>query len=419
MDQSTIHNLWPGYSSKEDQILGIIDVNFERKFKIRRAWKDAFPTAQFILAEYNSGRFYRAYQQHSTVHRTGNQIITALLFFTNYEVMKNYIHRYNLPTELYHTYTVHQVAPTRFAIMDYKIRFNKAEQTGYVTLPIKNRIIKGTNLHIGDTVNFTLEDQTTNKTHHIALHKILAKEHNYCAIRLTPTATQYFISRYELANHPLLATRHIVFHIEKVSLTNQIYSKRYAHVNLAKPALLEHLFHQKPFINTLLGKIGYCDTMDIDIHFLPDGRNRPDLVLKAIKNNQTIQVIGECKACNKQYAHQLREQATIQLLHYKLLNKYREANEGLVIITGNPTKPKWEHLLARIKELAKKQSSTKYRVHAKKILLEKNVPLSQLKDWYENHVEYITSKMMRQAIDDLKGQHQIHHGISILDFIEQ
>ncbi len=419
MNQSSTLQRWSPSSLTKGEVLGIVNVRFERKFKIRRAWKDAFPTAKYILAEYNSGRFYRAYQMHSTVHRTGDQIITALFFFTNYNRMTNYIHRHNLPTELYHTYTVHRLASTRFAIMDYKIRYNQAEQTGYITLPIENRIIKGTNLRIGDTVNLTLVDQTTNRTHHIALHKILAKEHNYCAIRLTPTATHYFISKYELDNHPLLATRHITLHIEKISLNNQLYSKRHAHVNLAKPALLEHLFQQKPFLNALLEKIGYFDIMDVDIHFLPDGRNRPDLVLKAIKNNQTIQVIGECKACNKQYASQIIKQATIQLLHYKLLKKFKEAHEGLVIITGNPTKPKWEHLLARINELAKKKSSTKYRVHAKKILLEKNATLSQLKDWYENHVEYITSKMMRQTLDDLECQHQIHHGRSILDFIEK
>lgn len=405
-------------SSETPELLGFLRVEFTSKFKIRRAWCNTSPTCKYILVEYDNGRLYRVYKPNSTVNQSGKQTITGLFFFSSYESVIDYIRSNNLPTELYHTYCVRRLSPNRYDLTDYKIRYNRVEETAYITLPIQDKEVQETSLKVGDTINLLLQDQTTKSNHRIALHKILGKEHNYCAIRLTPTATQYFISHYNLDIYPLLATRHISLEIEKVPLSDMLRVKRYAHVKLAKPALLESLFREDIFLESLLGQIGYRDIENVEIRFLSDGRNRPDLKFKAIKETEAVQVIGECKACNKKYSHQIVKAAAIQLLYYKSCLKTVKAQEGLLIVTGTPTKPDWESLSTRIKKFAKK-SSSKASFYSKKILIHSNIQLHHFQDWFENHVELITGPMMRQAIKNLEAPNKPQMGTNILDFIEK
>lgn len=399
--------------------LGVLSVEFTRKFKVRREWREAFPKGRFILAEYNHGQFYRAYLLTSTIHQSGKQIITSLLFFPTYEIMTGYIAQCNLPTELYHTYSTSQLSTNRYAITDFKIRYNRAENTAYFTLPSQNRILKDTSLRIGDIVNITLCDQITKTKQNIALHKVLAKEDNYCAIRLSPTATKYFISYYQIDEFPLLATRHITMIIEKAALQTLISSLRFRRVNLAKPALLEEIFRTNPFLELLSNKYRFGKIIEADLHFGPDGRQRPDLELESqSKDGTSIQVIGECKAVGQQYAQRALQNALVQLLFYKTKNDYKTAQRGLLIVTGKPRLPSWNKIKQIIQNYG--QRDPKVKLYRYSSLVESHLKKHRfLRKWCQHNLELITGNEIRSIIQKMPDSDQIIQLNSLLHFIEK
>ena len=47
-----------------------------------------------------------------------------------------------------------------------------------------------------------------------------------------------------------------------------------------------------------------------------------------------------------------------------------------------------------------------------------HLQMQQLKDWFENHVELVTSKIMRKIVNNLEKPDEQRLGTDILDFIE-
>lgn len=406
-------------SDGRDHLLGIIYVKFSRKFKIRRLWRNRYRMAKCILVEYNNGRFYRAYRPDSTVHKTGEQLITALLFFSNYDTMAEYIKKYNLPTELYHTYSATNVSSNTFVISDYKIRYNRAERIAYLTLPTQNHVIKDTDLRIGDTVNLQLNDRTTNTIQNVSFHRILSKEHNYCAIRLTPTATEYFKRTYRVDIFPILATGQIELIIERIENLPRISKLRYQRVNFAKPALLEEIFRAPKFLETLSKELNLGCLVKSSLNFGPDGRQRPDIELRTlIDNTQQVQVIGECKAVGQMFSQRALEHALIQLLFYKTKEEYENAHFGLLVVTGNSASPNW----TQIKELVQKYSQRDYKVklhrysHTVHTVLYENAHF--LRNWCQNYLFTITGDTIRRILRKLPNKKQNARYSLMLDFIE-
>ncbi len=399
--------------------LGAIPVHFTRKTKILREWRDKFPDGHFILAEYNYGQFYRAYQSTSTIHQSGRQVITHLLFFSSYEQMTGYIAHCNLPTELYHTYSATLLSADRFEIKGFKIRYNRAELTGYFTLPLQNGYILDTTLRVGDTVNITLFDTETKITQTIALHKILTKEHNYCAIRLTPTATEYFRSHYRIDDFPLLATQHITMSIEKTSHLPLISQLRFRRVNLAKPSLLEEIFRTPSFFELFTQKYNLTNIVDTTLHFGPDGRQRPDLIIKAQSKGGILNpIIGECKAVSQRYSQRALNNALVQLLFYKTKDQYKSAVRGLLIITGNPFLPSWNTIKEIVHNYAQRNPDVKLYRYSRRVKahIEKH---DILRKWCQNHLDLVTGQKIKLMIREISDQEQARQLFSLLNFIEK
>lgn len=399
--------------------LGAVTVHFARKFQIRREWLIRFPHGRHILAEYNYGQFFRAYKPTSTVHQSGNQVITSLLFFTSYDAMTHYIDQQNLPTELYHTYSATQLSTNQYSITDYKIRYNRAEQTGYFTLPLQKGFIRDTSLRIGNTVNISLFDKKTKTKQNVTLHKILAKEYNYCAIRLTPTATKYFLSTYQIDEFPLLATRHITMTIEKTVHQPVISQLRFRHVNLAKPSLLEEIFKTPAFFKLFIQKFNLGKVVEANIHFGPDGRQRPDIILKTHFQESTLaQVIGECKAVCQRYAQRALENALVQLLFYKTKNTYKTAQKGLLIVTGKPLCPSWTQIKQIIHNYAQRNPKVKLYRYSRQVLSH----LKQhhlFREWCQNNLILITGQEIKNIIQRIPDRELVKQLESMLNFIEK
>jgi hypothetical protein len=404
--------------AKVIQPLGAIPVLFRRKTKVLREWREKFPRGRFILAEYNNSHFYRAYQLTSTIHQSGQQVITHLLFFSSYEQMTSYIGQNNLPTELYHTYSATQISTDRFEIKGFKIRYNRAESTGYFTLPVQNGNILDTTLRVGDTVNITLFDTKTNKTQKITLHKILTKEHNYCAIRLTPTATEYFKSYYHIDDFPLLATGHIIMSIEKTSHLPVISKLRFRRVNLAKPSLLEEIFRSPSFFELFIRKYNLNKVVDTKIHFGPDGRQRPDLIIDMLSKRGILnQIIGECKAVSRRYAQRSLNNALVQLLFYKTIPEYKSALRGFLIVTGTPVLPKWNEIKQIVHNYAERDSSVKLYRYSR--LVEAHIKERDIhRDWCQNNLTLTTGHEIKELIQGISNQKQARQLLSLLNFIE-
>ena len=399
--------------------LGTVALNLRRTFQIRSEWRTKFPNGKHILAEYNFGQFYRAYHPNSSVRKRGKQVITSLLFFRSYDHMTRYIDQENLPTELYHTYSATQRSTHSYTIKDYKIRYNRAEQTGYFTIPVQNRFIKGTKLRIGDTVNITLFDTKTHTKLTVALHKILAKEHNYCAIRLTPTATDYFVFTYQIDTFPLLATRHITMIIQKADHHPLLSQLRFRHVNLAKPSLLEIIFRTPEFFERFIQRFDLGKIVDVSLHFGPDGRQRPDFLLRLqSKSNNVIQVIGECKAVRQCYAQREFHNALVQLLYYKMQTVYKNAQRGFLIITGKPLFPTWTQIKQIIHNYAQRNPKVKLYRYSRKVLSH----LKQhdvLREWCQHNVSLVSGQDIKNIIHQIPDHELASRLKSLLNFIEQ
>ena len=406
-------------SGGKDHLLGVIHVKFSRKFKIRRLWRTRYRMAKYVLAEYNHGRFYRAYRPDSTVHQTGEQLITALLFFSNYNRMAEYIKKHNLPTELYHTYSASKLSSNTFVISDYKIRYNSAERIAYLTLPVQNQVIQDTNLLIGDTVNLHLHDRTTESRQSVSFHRILSKEHNYCAIRLTPTATEYFRRTYHVDLFPILATGQIKLIIEKIEQLPRISRLRYQRANFAKPALLEEIFRAPKFLETLSKELKLGNLVESLLHFGPDGRQRPDIEMKTlIDNSIPVQIIGECKAVSLPYSQRALEHALLQLLFYKTKEEYERAHSGLLVITGNPASPTWTQIKELVQNYSQRDPKVKIHRYSQTVCVVLNKNPHFLRNWCQNHLFTITSDTIRQILEKLPEEKQNPQYPSMLDFIE-
>ncbi|MFX1319954.1 MAG: hypothetical protein ACFE9O_12585 [Promethearchaeota archaeon] len=399
--------------------LGVIPVHFIRKTKVLREWREKFPKGRFILAEYNNSQFYRAYRLTSTIHQSGQQVITHLLFFSSYEQMIGYIAQNNLPTELYHTYSAIQLSTDRFEITGFKIRYNHTESAGYFTLPLQNGYILDTTLRIGDTVNITLFDTKTNTIQKITLHKILTKEHNYCAIRLTPTATEYFKSYYQIDDFPLLATNHIRMSIEKTSHLPVISQLRFRRVNLAKPSLLEEIFRSPFFFELFIQKYNLTKVVDTTICFGPDGRQRPDLIINtSSKRGIPTQIIGECKAVSQHYAQRSLNNALVQLLFYKTIPEYKSALRGFLIVTGAPVLPQWNEIKQIVQKYAKRNPDVKLYRYSRQVeahIKERDI----LRDWCQNNLTLTTGYEIKALIQGISNQEQASQLLSLLNFIEK
>lgn len=400
-------------------LVGSVKVHFTRKFQIRREWVNRFPSGRHILAEYNYGQLYRAYHPKSTVHQTGNQVITSLLFFNSFDIMARYIDKHNLPTEIYHTYSATQLSTDRFAIKDYKIRYNRAEQTGYFTLPVQNGFIKGTSLRIGNTVNVSLFDMKNKTNMNVTLHKVLAKEYNYCAIRLTPTATKYFLSNYQINDFPLLATRHIKMIIEKSVHPPSISQNRFRHVNLAKPSLLEAIFKTPAFFELFIHKFSLGKVVEVNLHFGPDGRQRPDLIIKSqTKEGILMQGIGECKAVRQRYAQRALQNALVQLLFYKTKETYKTAQSGFLIVTGTSVLPSWNEIKQIVINYAQRNPNVKLYRYSRQVKahLKKH---QLLREWCQNSLNLITGNEIKDIIQRIPDYELARQLASLLNFIEK
>jgi hypothetical protein len=112
-------------------------------------------------------------------------------------------------------------------------------------------------------------------------------------------------------------------------------------------------------------------------------------------------------------------EAAVQLLSYKLQPDYVDAEKGLLIITGNPSKPDWDRLIETASNCTLSESQSKLRLYSEDVI---NAPSAQkeiLKDWYENHVEIIDSSRLREMIADSRTPEQVPARNAILNFIEK
>ncbi len=292
-------------------------------------------------------------------------------------------------------YSVAHPTPTTYHLKGIHFRYEPYKDRAKLWLPLHSETIPGTPLHRYQPIALTIHDSTTNQILNVAPHNLCQSRHPQRGyIRLGYNATQYFKDIHNIHETRLVNNPHVT-----VTLTPSTYQHPTGPPNKWKPEFLNQAYKLGLLEETAYA-LGYETITSADIHFQSGGyKSRPDVIAKMRKTGSSnlSLVIIEGKACQERKAPYFILEATIQLLHSKIIqDSFKNAKDAVIAITGEVNKIPWKEFIESIqisKNLPCSQRTRKWASEIwKKIVFDPNY----WQTWYDNHLNL-------HNISDLKG----------------